>query len=89
MLIAHPNLKAILGTCDAHVDGSKAAMEIMQDGGPIKVLALNSPNDVGRAAAGAMVSFLVDGTTMPSKHMIIEGGVVTPDNVDGYMDIAF
>lgn len=110
MLIAHPNLKAILGTCDAHVvgataaakrqgldeglimggvDGSKAAMEIMQDGGPIKVLALNSPNDVGRAAARAMVSFLVDGTTMPSKHMIIEGGVVTPDNVDDYMDIAF
>ena len=110
MLIAHPDLKAILGTCDAHVvgataaakrqgldgnlimggvDGSKAAMEIMQDGGPIKVLALNSPNDVGRAAARAMTAFLVDGTTTPSKRMVIEGGVVTPDNVDEYIDIAF
>lgn len=110
MLIAHPNLKAILGTCDAHVvgataaakrqgldegiimggvDGSKAAMEIMQEGGPIKVLALNSPNDVGRAAARAMMQFLVDGTTTESKRMIIEGGVVTPENVDEYIDIAF
>ena len=110
MLIAHPNLKAILGTCDAHVvgatsaakrqgidanlimggvDGSLAAMEIMQEGGPIKVLALNSPNDVGRSAARAMISFLTDGTTVPSKRMIVEGGVVTPENVENYIDIAF
>ena len=110
MLIAHPNLKAILGTCDAHVvgatsaakrqgldeniimggvDGSSAAMEIMKEGGPIKVLALNSPNDVGRSAARAMTALLTDGTTVPSKRMIIEGGVVTPENVDEYMDQAF
>ena len=110
MLIAHPDLKAILGTCDAHVvgatsaakrqglddqiimggvDGSIAAMEIMKEGGPIKVLALNSPNDVGRSAARAMVAFLSEGTVVPSKRMIIEGGVVTPDNVDEYMDLAF
>ena len=110
MLIAHPNLKAILGTCDAHVvgataaakrqgldegiimggvDGSKAAMQIMKDGGPIKVLALNSPIDVGKSAARSMMNFLVDGVVPASRTMIIKGDTVTPENVDEYFDNAF
>jgi ABC-type sugar transport system substrate-binding protein len=110
MLIAHPKLKAILGTCDAHVvgataaakrqgldkdiimggvDGSKAAMQIMKDGGPIKVLALNSPIDVGRSAAREMVAFIVDGAIPVSKSMIIKGDTVTPKNVDEYIANAF
>ena len=71
------------------VDGSKAAMQIMQDGGPIKVLALNSPNDMGRATARAMAAYLTNGTIPESRNMVIDGGVVTPDTVDEYIDTAF
>ncbi|HML38170.1 MAG TPA: sugar ABC transporter substrate-binding protein [Bacillota bacterium] len=110
MLVAHPDLMAILGTCDAHVvgataaakrqgldaniimggvDGSKAAMQIMKDGGPIKVLALNSPIDVGTCAARSMIAYLAGGIAPASKMMVIKGGVVTPDNVDQYIENAF
>lgn len=105
MLIAHPNVKAIFGTCDAHVvgataaakrqkkadgiimgavDGSKAALEIMKSGGPIKAIGLNSPVEVGQAAARAMLAFLNDGLLPASRTMVLKPALVTPSNVDEY-----
>ncbi|NLG85732.1 MAG: sugar ABC transporter substrate-binding protein [Firmicutes bacterium] len=107
MLVAHPNLKAIIGTCDAHVigataaaerqgkadqiimgaiDGSKTAMEIMMNGGPIKALAWNSPQEVGRAGATATIRLLNGDEVPASKTMVIKAVLITPENVKDIYD---
>lgn len=107
MLVANPNLKAIIGTCDAHVigataaaerqgkadqiimgaiDGSKTAMEIMKNGGPIKALAWNSPQQVGRAGATATIKLLNGDETPASRTMVIKAVLITPDNVEDIYD---
>jgi ribose transport system substrate-binding protein len=107
MLSANPDLKCIIGTCDAHivgatsaaeqlglskdiimgaVDGSKAAYEIMVAGGPIVALGLNSPYQVGEAAARVILGYLNDGTLPASKTLQLKPTLVTPDNVKQYYD---
>ena len=107
MLVAKPNLKAIIGTCDAHVvgataaakrqgkdknlimaavDGSKAALEIMKAGGPIKAIGLNSPKEVGQIAARATIAQLNGNFVPKSKVMYMDPILVTADNVDKYYD---
>ncbi len=66
------------------VDGSKAALEIMKDGGGIVALGLNSPYEVGEAAARVLLGYLNDGTLPASKTLQMEPSLVTPDNVDDY-----
>jgi len=106
MLVANPNLKCIIGTCDAHVvgayaaakrqgrdesvimgavDGSKAAVEIMQAGGSIKALGVNSPIVVGEVAARTIVNLLNDPTQIPaSKLMAMQPELLTPDNCESF-----
>ena len=107
MLVANPNIKAIIGTCDAHVigataaaerqgkadqvimgaiDGSKTAMEIMMDGGPIKALAWNSPQEVGRAGATETIRLLNGDQTPASRTMVIKALLITPENVEDIYD---
>ena len=66
------------------VDGSKAALEIMKEGGPIVALGLNSPYEVGEAAARTVLGYLNEGTLPASKTLQMEPSLVTPDNVDDY-----
>ena len=66
------------------VDGSKAALEIMKDNGPIVALGLNSPYEVGEAAARVLLGYLEDGTVPSSKTLQMEPSLVTPENVDEY-----
>lgn len=68
------------------VDGSKAALEIMKDGGPIVALGLNSPYQVGEAAARTILGYLNDGTLPTTKTLQMEPTLVTPDIVDDYYD---
>ncbi|MEH2959626.1 sugar ABC transporter substrate-binding protein [Candidatus Merdisoma sp. JLR.KK006] len=68
------------------VDGSKGALEIMKDGGPIVALGLNSPYQVGEAAARTILGYLNDGTLPPTKTLQMEPTLVTPDIVDDYYD---
>lgn len=68
------------------VDGSKAALEIMKDGGPIVALGLNSPYQVGEAAARTILGYLNDGTLPATKTLQMEPTLVTPDIVDDYYD---
>jgi len=110
MLVAHPNIKMIIGTCDAHVvgataaakrqgldknimmgavDGSKAALEIMKSGGPIKAIGLNSPVEVGQTAARAMLAFLNDGKVPASRAMVLQPALVPPDNLDASLNQGF
>jgi ribose transport system substrate-binding protein len=110
MLVAHPNIRMIIGTCDAHVvgataaakrqgldkniimggvDGSKAALEIMKSGGPIKAIGLNSPVEVGQTAARAMLAFLNDGKVPASRMMVLQPALVTPENISEYMNKGF
>lgn len=106
MLVANPNLKCIIGTCDAHVvgayaaakrqgrdgsvimgavDGSKAAVEIMQSGGSIKALGVNSPIVVGQVAARSIVNLLNDPSQVPaSKLMVMQPELLTPENCEGF-----
>ncbi|MDO4270272.1 MAG: sugar ABC transporter substrate-binding protein [Eubacteriales bacterium] len=106
MLVANPNLKCIIGTCDAHVvgayaaakrqgrdgsvimgavDGSKAAVEIMQAGGSIKALGVNSPIVVGEVAARTIVNLLNDPSQVPaSKLMAMQPELLTPANCEGF-----
>lgn len=106
MLVANPNLKCIIGTCDAHVvgayaaakrqgrdesvimgavDGSKAAVEIMQAGGSIKALGVNSPIVVGEVAARTIVNLLNDPSQVPaSKLMAMQPELLTPENCEGF-----
>lgn len=107
MLAANPDLKCIIGTCDAHivgatsaaeqlgltdnlimgaVDGSKPAYEIMREGGPIVALGLNSPYEVGEAAARVLLGYLNDGTIPESKTLQLQPTLVTPETVDQYYD---
>ncbi len=107
MLVANPNLKAIIGTCDAHVvgataaakrqgrdqglimatvDGSRPAMEIMKNGGPIKALALNSPKEVGTIATRITIALLNGEYNPPSKTMFMAPVLVTVENVEKYYD---
>ena len=107
MLVANPDLKGIIGTCDAHIigataalerqerqdevimsaiDGSKTAMEIMKDGGPIKALAWNSPQEIGRASVSTVVR-LLNGDDIPAnKMMVLKATLITPENVDDIYD---
>lgn len=105
MLAANPDLKCIVGTCDAHivgaasaaeqlgledqlimgaVDGSKAALEIMKDGGPIVAIGLNSPYEVGENAARVLLGYLNEGAVPEAKRLNSEPTLVTPENVDDY-----
>ena len=68
------------------VDGSKAAFEIMKEGGPIVALGLNSPYEVGEAAGRVLLGYLNDGTLPASKTLQMSPTLVTPDNVDDYYD---
>lgn len=68
------------------VDGSKGALEIMKDGGPIVALGLNSPYEVGEAAARTILGYLNDGTVPTTKTLQMEPTLVTPDIVDDYYD---
>lgn len=107
MLVANPNLKAIVGTCDAHivgataaarrqgrdqgllmvaVDGSRPALEIMKNGGPIKALALNSPKEVGTIATRITIALLNGEYTPTSKTMVMTPVLVNEANVDKYYD---
>lgn len=107
MLVANPNIKAIIGTCDAHVvgataaakrqgvdgdlimgavDGSKAALDIMKSGGPIKAIGLNSPKEVGQLAARTAVGVLNGDTVPEARSMVLKPTLVTPENVDEYYD---
>lgn len=106
MLVANPELRAIIGTCDAHivgayaaakrqgrdkdvimgaVDGSKAAVEIMQSGGSIVALGVNSPIVVGQVAARTIVDLLNDPSKVPaSKLMAMQPELLTPENCEGF-----
>lgn len=106
MLVANPDLKCIIGTCDAHVvgayaaakrqgrddsiimgavDGSKAAVEIMQTGGSIKALGVNSPIVVGEVAARTIMNLLNDPAQVPaSKLMAMQPELLTPENCEGF-----
>lgn len=107
MLAANPDLKCIIGTCDAHVvgatsaaeqlglednlimgavDGSKSALEIMKEGGPVVALGLNSPYEVGEAACRVLLGYLNDGVIPESKTLTMEPTLVTAENVDDYYD---
>lgn len=106
MIAANPDIKAIIGTCDAHVvgassaadrlnksgiimgaiDGSKTAMELMKDGKSITALAWNSPQEVGRAAVCATIALLNGDGAPASRTMVIEGVMITPENVDQFYD---
>ncbi len=66
------------------VDGSKGALEIMKDGGPIVALGLNSPYEVGEAAARTILGYLNEGTIPSTKTLQMEPTLVTPDMVDDY-----
>ncbi len=66
------------------VDGSKAACEIMMNGGPIVVLGLNNPVTVGEVAARTILSFLNDGTLPAAQKLIMAPAKLTPDNVADY-----
>ena len=66
------------------VDGSKAALEIMKADGPIVALGLNSPYEVGEAAARVLLGYLEDGTVPTAKTLQMEPTLVTPENVDDY-----
>lgn len=68
------------------VDGSKAAFEIMKEGGPIVALGLNSPYEVGEAAGRVLLGYLNDGTLPASKTLQMSPTLVTPDTVDEYYD---
>jgi len=68
------------------VDGSKPALEIMKNGGPIVALGLNSPYQVGEAAARTILGYLNDGTLPSSKTQKLDPALVTPENVDDYYD---
>lgn len=72
--------KLIMGA----VDGSKAALEIMKEGGPIVALGLNSPYEVGEAAGRIAIGYLNDGSLPDSKALQMTPTLVTPDNVDDY-----
>lgn len=72
--------KLIMGA----VDGSKAALEIMKEGGPIVALGLNSPYEVGEATGRIAVGYLNDGSLPTSKTLQMTPTLVTPDNVDEY-----
>lgn len=105
MLIAHPEIDILLGTCDdlalgglaaakrqglasnlilGGVDGSRGAMEIIKEGGAFKATGLNSPYDVGAAAARAMIAYLVDGTTPEARKMVLKPEVITEKNVNDF-----
>lgn len=73
------------------VDGSKAALEIMKNGGPIVALGLNSPYEVGENAARVLLGYLNEGTVPDAKRLNMAPTLVTPDNVDDYYnpDAAF
>ncbi len=72
--------KLIMGA----VDGSKAACEIMMNDGPIVVLGLNNPVEVGEVAARTILGYLNDGTLPIGKKLVMEPSKVTPDNVKDY-----
>ncbi|MEG2621555.1 MAG: sugar ABC transporter substrate-binding protein [Clostridia bacterium] len=105
MLSANPDLKCIIGTCDAHivgatraaealglekglimgaVDGSKAAMQIMLENGPIVVLGLNSPSQVGIAAGKTILTYLSEGTLPAAQTLTLQPAKITSANIADY-----
>lgn len=68
------------------VDGSKGALEIMKNGGPIVALGVNSPYEVGEAAVRTLLGYLNDGTLPEAKTLYMQPSLVTPENMDDYYD---
>lgn len=66
------------------VDGSKGAMEIMMNNGPIVVLGVNSPSQVGIAAGKTVLGYLNDGTLPAAQTLTLEPAKITPENVADY-----
>jgi ribose transport system substrate-binding protein len=107
MLVAHPNLKAIIGTSDPQVvgasavlrrlnktdvllaacDGSKTASENMMNGGPIKVLGINSPIEISKLAVRMIINIL-NGDPSPTKAKLtfMEPYIVSEANIAEYYD---
>lgn len=76
------NDKIIMAT----IDGSKNALKIIKDGGPIKAIGINSPVVVAQGCARLLLAYLMDGTIPESKQQVLQPEVVTPDNIDQYYD---
>jgi ribose transport system substrate-binding protein len=106
MLVAHPNLKCIIGTSDPQVvgaaaamrrlgkenvmlaacDGSRTASEIMKNGGPIKVLGINSPVEASKLAVRMLINVLNGEEPPESKLTFMEPFIVTNANINEYYD---
>jgi ribose transport system substrate-binding protein len=70
----------ILAACD----GSRAASEIMNNGGPIKVLGLNSPIEDAKLTVSMLVQVLNGGSAPKTKLTFMKPYLVTEKNIKGY-----
>jgi ribose transport system substrate-binding protein len=106
MLVAHPNIKCLIGTSDPQVvgasavlrrlgktdvmlaacDGSRTASENMVNGGPIKILGINSPVEAAKLTVRMLVQVLNGGPAPKSKLTFMEPFLVTVDNIKEYYD---
>jgi ribose transport system substrate-binding protein len=106
MLVAHPDLKCIIGTSDPQVvgaaaamrrlgkenvmlaacDGSRTASEIMKNGGPIKVLGINSPIEAAKLTVRLVIRVLNGEGVPEAKLTFMEPFIVTVENIDEYYD---
>ena len=69
----------------ASINGSKPALKNMVEGGTIKAVGINDPLLIGRLSAQLALYFLETGQC-PSKTILTEPIVATPDNVDALYD---
>lgn len=106
MLVAHPNLKAIIGTSDPQVvgaaaairrlgksgillaacDGSRTASENMKNGGPIKILGINSPIEASKLTVRFLIQVLNGGPAPKTQLTFMKPYLVTEKNINEYYD---
>jgi ABC-type sugar transport system substrate-binding protein len=70
----------------ATIDGSKNALRIIKDGGPIKAIGINSPVVVAQGGVRLLLAYIVDGTVPGFKEQVLEPEVASPENIDRYYD---
>lgn len=70
----------------ATIDGSKNALEIIKNDGPIKAIGINSPVVVAQGAVRLLLAYLVEGTIPENRQQVLEPEVATKDNIDQYYD---
>jgi ribose transport system substrate-binding protein len=70
----------------AACDGSRTASEIMKNGGPIKVLGINSPIEIAKLSVRLLIRTLNGEDAPEAKLTFMEPFIVTTDNIDEYYD---